>query len=41
MINSKTELMTAESDFERLTGKQAYKDMSFLIFQLELPKSLE
>lgn len=41
MINSETELMTAEADFERLTGKQADDDMSLPDFPFELPKSLE
>lgn len=41
MINSETELMTAEADFERLTGKKADDDMSLPDFLFELPKSLE
>ena len=41
MINSETELMTAEADFERLTGKQADDDMSLPDFSFELPKSLD
>jgi outer membrane protein len=41
MINSETELMTAEADFERLTGKQADDDMSLPDFPFELPKSLK
>ena len=41
MINSETELMTAEADFERLTRKQADDDMSLPDFPFELPKSLK
>lgn len=41
VINAETELMTAESEFERLTGLKADNDMELPDFRFELPKSID
>ncbi len=40
LINAETELMTAESEFERLTGLKADNNMELPDFRFELPESV-